>query len=219
MLFVSCQAERENPFNDLNSVLNFAKCAELGGASGIRSEGIKRTKAIIENINLPVIGLVKRKFSDGFVGITISELDFIQLLNIGAGIIAVDGTQRLREGMTGPDFINYLKRKYECRIMADVSTVEEGIACSRSGADFISTTLNGYTPWTIKENNGKPNEELVKALLNQINDIPIIAEGRISNAVEARKFIEMGCSFVVIGSAITRPHIITQTFVNELKKI
>ncbi len=217
MLFVSCQAEKGNPFNDLSSVVKFARCAELGGASGIRSEGLKRTKAIKETINLPVIGLVKRKFRNGYVAITIRERDFLELLEIGSDIIAVDGTPRMREGMGGPEFIRYLKSKYFCKIMADISTVDEGIACAVAGADYISTTLNGYTPWTINDNNGKPNEELVCELLVNLPGIPVVAEGRIFNTSQAKKFISMGCEFVVVGSAITRPHIATQLFVNELK--
>ena len=216
MLYVSCQAERGNYFNNLKSVVNFALAAKQGGASGIRSEGIKRTKVIIKTVDLPVIGLVKRKFRDGLVAITINERDFSNLLDIGCSIIAVDGTPRIREGYSGHEYIRYLKVKYNCKIMADISTLDEAINCASAGADYISTTLNGYTPWTLKDNIGLPNANLVANLIQNLKFTPIIAEGRISSPSQALQFIKMGCKFVVVGSAITRPHLITQSFVNEL---
>ena len=39
-LIVSCQAEEGSPFNTPKGVGDFARCAELGGAVGIRSCGI-----------------------------------------------------------------------------------------------------------------------------------------------------------------------------------
>ena len=202
----------------MKGVVNFALATKQGGASGIRSDGIKRTKIIIKSVDLPVIGLVKRKFSDSFVGITITERDFTNLLDIGCSIIAVDGTPRIREGFSGHDYIRYLKEKYNCKIMADISTLNEAINCESAGADYISTTLNGYTPWTLKDNQGMPNTNLIAKLVQSIKSTPIIAEGRISKPSQALQFIKMGCEFVVVGSAITRPHLITQTFVNELLK-
>jgi N-acylglucosamine-6-phosphate 2-epimerase len=218
MLFVSCQSEKGSPFNSLKNVINFANAAKIGGAHGIRSEGVIRTKAVIKSVDLPVIGLVKRKFSDGFVGITITERDFVNLLGIGCKIIAVDGTSRIRDGLSGHEYIKYLKGKYECKIMADISTLEEAHNCALAGVDYISTTLNGYTPWTLNENTGNPNFMLVENILNEIKNIPIIAEGRINSPIQAKLFIQMGCSFVVVGSAITRPHLITKSYVDMLIK-
>ena len=51
-----------------------------------------------------------------------------------------------------------------------------------------------------------------------IKNIPIIAEGRINSPIQAKLFIQMGCSFVVVGSAITRPHLITKSYVDMLIK-
>lgn len=215
-LIVSCQAEPGNPFNDLNSIIKFALSSKIGGAGGIRSEGILRTKKIIKEVGLPTIGLVKKKFKDDFVGITIRERDVVNLLEIGSTIIAIDGTNRIREGLSGPEFISKMKKKYNCKVMADVSTFDEGLSCEAGGADFISTTLNGYTPWTKDDNNGLPNFELTTKLLKKIK-IPIIAEGRISTPLQAFEFIKIGCQFVVVGSFITRPHLITKAFSEALK--
>ena len=215
-LIVSCQAEGNDPFNSPEGVAMFAKAAEMGGAHGIRSEGIEKTKKIINEVSIPVIGLIKSSFGDGSVRITGTLNEVEELLDIGCKIIAVDGTNRIRDEMTGPQFISLIKQKYCCSIMADISTINEAIESQKSGADYISTTLNGYTPETINDNNGEPNYLLINTLSHVIN-LPIFAEGRISSPGQAKKMIELGAYGVVVGTIITRPRVITQMFTNIMK--
>ncbi|MFN4111542.1 MAG: N-acetylmannosamine-6-phosphate 2-epimerase [Ignavibacteria bacterium] len=217
-LIVSCQSEGEDPFNSPEGVTLFARAAEMGGAKGIRSEGIEKTKMIIENVNIPVIGIIKSQFEDGTVKITGTFKDFESLLRIGCQIIAVDGTFRKREGLTGPEFINLLKKSYETIICADISTYEEAIACAENGADFISTTLSGYTPETKFLNTDKPDFILLQQLTKNLN-VPIIAEGRYNQPDYAAQAIRMGAWCVVVGTAITRPRIITRWFVEAIENV
>ena len=102
---VSCQAEGDDPFNTPEYVALFAKAAVEGGAKGIRSEGLEKIKCIKASVPVPVIGLLKSTFDDGFVKITGSFKEVEELIRIDCDIIAIDGTNRLREGLTGPDFI------------------------------------------------------------------------------------------------------------------
>lgn len=215
-LIVSCQSEGNDPFNSPEGVTLFAKAAEMGGASGIRSEGIEKTKSILESVKLPVIGLIKSKFDDGCVRITGSFDDFESLLEIGCHIIAVDGTFRKRDNLTGPEFISELKKNYDAIILADVSTFEEGVACAYNGADCISTTLSGYTPETKYLNTDKPDFELLKALTKKLK-LPVIAEGRYNRPEFAAQAIRLGAWSVVVGTAITRPRIITSWFVEAIQ--
>ena len=214
-LIVSCQAEADSPFNNASDMIKFAKCAIVGGASAIRSEGSEKTKAIIENINVPVIGLIKSEFKDGNVKITGSTQDVEQLLSIGCNIIAIDGTFRLRENLTGPEFIHKVKQKYDCIVMADIANEEEAIACEEMGADCISTTLNGYTPETIEDKSNTPNFNLLKNVISSCK-IPVIAEGRFNTPDYASQAIKLGAWSVVVGTAITRPQNITQWFVDKI---
>jgi predicted NBD/HSP70 family sugar kinase len=93
--------------------------------------------------------------------------------------------------------------------MADISTFEEGVAAARLGVDLVATTLSGYAKHSQKQDG--PDIELIRELANVI-DVPVVAEGRISNADEVRAALEVGAYAVVVGSMITRPHLITKSF-------
>lgn len=215
-LIVSCQAEEGSPFNNPEDVAKFAIAAVDGGAAGIRSAGIEKTKKIIESVNVPVIGLTKSFFEDGLVCITRDFHDVEKLIAVGTAIIAIDGTERQKNNFSGHDFITEVKKKFDCKVMADIATKNEALRCIDAGADCLSTTLNGYTPKTISNKFKGCNIELVQELV-EISKIPVIAEGRFNTPIEASLAIKSGAWAVVVGTAITRPHIITSWFVEEIR--
>lgn len=215
-MIVSCQAEGTDPFNTPEYVALFAKAVMMGGAKAIRAEGIEKIRKIKECVNLPIIGLVKSAFSDGYVRITGTEDDVISLLEVGCDIVAIDGTFRIREGLSGPDFISKIKRKYNCTVLADISTYKEAVACQYAGADCVSTTLSGYTPDTIAMSSSV-DFSLIEKLCKNLQ-IPVFAEGRINTPEDASKVMSLGAYAVITGTAITRPRIITQWFVQSIKK-
>ena len=217
-MIVSCQAEGDDPFNaNPDYMALFAKAAEMGGAIGIRTQGIEKLKAIKMATQLPVIGLLKSQFPDGTVCITGSFNEVEQLIASGSDIVAIDGTFRNREGLTGPEFIRETKKRYGCLVLADIATYDEAKACEEAGADCISTTLNGYTPDTLQFLDG-PNYDVLKDCVNGLS-VPVFAEGRYNTPIEAGKAMEIGAFAVISGTAITRPRVITQWFVNEIKKV
>lgn len=213
-IIVSCQSEGEDPFNHPEYVALFAKAAEMGGAIGIRTEGIEKLKAIKKSTNLPVIGLVKSKYEDGYVKITGSVKDVESLIEAGTDIVAIDGTFRKREGMTGPEMIRQIKNKYGCLVLADIATFDEALACESAGADCISTTLNGYTPYCQAIDN-RPDFDLIEKLAKVLN-IPLFAEGRINTPKDASIAMDLGAYAVIVGTAITRPRVITQWYVKAI---
>ena len=218
-LIVSCQAEGDSPFNNPADIAKFAIAAKMGGAGGIRTEGLEKTRAVLAAVDLPVIGLIKSSYEDGYVRITGSEKDFSSLTDAGCHIIAVDGTFRKREQKTGPDFISYIKQKYDVVVLADIATRSEAEACYEAGADCISTTLNGYTPETAGRNFTEPDLTHLSELVSVFrNKIPVFAEGRFNTPELAAKAIENGAWAVVTGTAITRPQIITKWFYDAIKK-
>ena len=217
-IIVSCQSEGIDPFNEKPEYMAlFARAAEMGGAIGIRTQGIEKLKAIRKITQLPIIGLLKSQFPDGSVCITGSFREVESLLEAGCDIIAVDGTFRRREDMTGPEFIREIKNRYGCIVLADIATYKEAKACEEAEADCVSTTLNGYTPDT-KEHKKGPNYKLLKECIDGLC-IPVFAEGRYNTPFEAGRAMEYGAHSVISGTAITRPRVITQWFADEIRKV
>ena len=97
--------------------------------------------------------------------------------------------------------------------MADISNFDEGLNAQNLGFDIISTTLSGYTKYT-ETSSTKPDFELLDKLVKNLNT-PIVLEGRIWNPKEVDRAFELGAHCVVIGSAVTRPQLITKRFIER----
>lgn len=218
-LVVSCQAEADSPFNSPEGVSMFAIAAQQGGAGGIRSEGIEKTKRIKELVDLPIIGLLKDQYADGSVRITRTLQEIEELHKLGIDIIAIDGTFRMVDGYNGPDLIRHCKKTYQgiC-ILADISTMEEALACANNGADGITTALRGYTPITHEYFNAPVDTQFIIELVNKFPGYPVIAEGKIKTFEQVEEITKAGAWSIVIGSAITRPHLITKDYVKSMQQ-
>ena len=132
-----------------------------------------------------------------------------------ADIIAFDGTQRPRpDGSSLKEIIDTI-HKAKKLAMADISTLAEGLNADKIGADIISTTLAGYTDESV-ETRDAPDFELLISLIEK-TDKPVFLEGRVWYPEDVRKAFELGAYSVVIGSAITRPHLITKRFTEVCK--
>lgn len=218
-LIVSCQASSDEPFNHPDYIAAFARCAEIGGAVAIRTEGLEKIRAIKACVRLPVIGLVKGLYDDGYVLITPDFSDIVAMIDAGADIIAFDATTRRRpNGRLGHDFLREARTRFTVPVLADISTLEEGLLAAELGADFVATTLSGYTPGTSDQKDSPPDFALITTLSKKISK-PVIAEGRIWNDHEAARALASGAFAVCVGSAITRPQLITQRFVDALKNV
>ena len=100
--------------------------------------------------------------------------------------------------------------------MADISTHAEGLAAADIGADMLSTTLSGYTPYSPQQKG--PDIELV-AQLAADSRIPVIAEGRYHTPQQVRQALESGALSVVVGGAITRPRQITEAMIEVIRDL
>jgi N-acylglucosamine-6-phosphate 2-epimerase len=98
--------------------------------------------------------------------------------------------------------------------LADVGTIEDALYAVSCGVDAVGTTLSGYTPDSPKSEG--PDFVLLQRLAHDC-PVPVFAEGRIWTREEARKAIELGAAFVVVGTAITNPTAITARFVAALR--
>ena len=110
-----------------------------------------------------------------------------------------------------------IKEKYPEQLwMADCSTVEEALHADELGFDFIGTTLVGYTKQSRDLKIEANDFEVLRTILDQVKH-PVIAEGNVNTPEKARRVLELGAYSVVVGSAITRPQLITKSFAEALE--
>lgn len=217
-IIVSCQALPSEPMycEEMSLMPYFAKAAQQAGSKVIRTSSVRDVIAIKEKTGMPVIGLIKRNYEgfESYITPTMREID--ELVEAESDVIALDCTFVKRgDGKTINEFLAEIRAKYpDIVLMADISTFEEGINAWKCGVDIVGTTMNGYTPHTVKTDG--PNYELAAQLAEAL-PIPVIGEGRIHYPDQARKMLQLGVHAVVVGGAITRPLEIAQRFYKAIE--
>ena len=218
-LIVSCQALPQEPLHSSFIMGRMAKAAKEGGAFGIRANTKEDIAEIRKNVDLPIIGIVKRDYEDSKVYITptMKEVDELMSLTNPPEIIAIDATIELRPGnVTVDELYHKIREKYpEQLLMADCSTVEEALHADELGFDFIGTTLVGYTDHSRGDKIESNDFEIIRTILSKAKH-KVIAEGNINTPEKAKRVIELGCFSVVVGSIITRPQVITKNFTDVM---
>lgn len=218
-LIVSCQALPHEPLHSSFIMGRMARAAFEGGACGIRANTKEDIAEIRKNVNLPIIGIVKRDYDDSPVYITPTMKEVDELMEVKPEIIALDATGRINPGnMAQDDFYHAIREKYPDQLlMADCSTVGEALHADALGFDFIGTTMVGYTPQSKGDRIEANDFEIIRTILSRATH-PVIAEGNINTPEKAKRVIELGCFSVVVGSIITRPQLITKAFTDALAK-
>lgn len=218
-LIVSCQALNDEPLHSSFIMSKMALAAKVGGAKGIRANGVQDIHEIKKEVNLPIIGIIKKDYegTDIYITPTMSEVD--SLIEEGVDIIAMDATSQLRlNNRTIDDFFREVKSKYPHQLfMADCSTVEEAIHADELGFDFIGTTLVGYTPQSKTDKIEANDFEIIRKIIASVKH-HVIGEGNIDTPLKVKRALELGCYSVVVGSIITRPQVITKRFVDQISK-
>ncbi len=209
-LIVSCQALPDEPLFGSDIMAKMALSAARGGAKAIRANTPVDVRAIRQTVDLPLIGLYKEVLPGYDVIITPTLKHALAIAEAGADIIAIDCTQRPHPEPDLKAMISAVHDQTSCLVMADISTHAEGLAAEDLGADMVSTTLSGYTPYSPQQRG--PDIELV-AQLAADSRIPVIAEGRYHTPEQVRQALESGALSVVVGGAVTRPRQITETIV------
>jgi len=215
-LIVSCQALHDEPLHSPFVMGRMALAAREGGAAGIRANSPEDVAEIKKIVDLPVIGLFKRSYPDSEVYITATMEEIDAMAASGCDVIAMDATDRIHPGGFSIDALFSQARKAHPHMifMADCSTFEECIHAAEIGFDLVGTTLRSYTSYT--KNVRIPDFELMRQLKKSLK-VPFIAEGGIWSPEEARLAIECGAFAVVVGSAITRPQLITERFARAVE--
>lgn len=215
-VIISCQAYEDTPLYGAEMMAKMAASAILGGADGIRACWEQDIRAIRKVSAKPIIGIDKVPVEGNpldSVFITPSLESVTKVVKAGADIVGMDCT--LRHHRSRKDLLALLtqvRHAYpDIPMMADIATLEEGIFLNEIGlVDILSTTLSGYTRDSVMEDKG-PDILLVQKL-KRLTTLPVNAEGRIWDIADMQKVLQAGPDMVTIGSAVTRPHLITQRF-------
>ena len=215
---VSCQALPDEPLHSDFIMARMAVAAKEGGASGIRANSVVDIAAIRKAVDLPIIGIIKRDYQGADVYITATMKEVDELMTVRPDIIAIDATTSTRpSGESLKEFFQKAKEKYPDQLwMADCSTIDEMLAADQLGFDFIGTTLVGYTKQSQGDKIESNDFEIIRKALSKLSH-PLIAEGNIDTPDKVRRVLELGAYSVVVGSAITRPQLITKKFVEATK--
>ena len=218
-LIVSCQALPNEPLHSPFIMGRMALAAKIGGASGIRANTKEDIAEIQTQVDLPIIGIVKRDYEDSEIYITPTMKEIDELMEVKPEIIAMDATISTRpEGKTLDEFFHKVKKKYpEQLFMADCSTIEEALYADELGFDFIGTTMVGYTKQSEGDKIEENDLEILREIVSKVNH-KVIAEGNINTPEKARRVLKLGAYSVVVGSIITRPQLITKSFVEAIEK-
>lgn len=218
-LIVSCQALEDEPLHSSFIMGRMAIAAKEGGAKGIRANSIPDIVEIKKQIDLPVIGIIKKVYSESDVYITPTMTEVDALMETKVEIIATDATNRVRpDGRTLTQFYGEVREKYpNVLLMADVSTLEEAIFADFLGFDIVAPTLYGYTKETEGKKIYQDNYVMIRKMTQAVQHAKIIAEGNVITPEIARCILDMNVHSIVVGGAITRPQQITRRFVDAME--
>ena len=215
-LVVSCQAREGNPLHGPVFMAAMAQAAMLGGAVGIRADGVEDISAIAAAVgsDVPIMGIFKVKQPDGSLFITPTAETARKVIDAGAKLEALDGTRRDRPG--GESLRQVVEAIHAAggMALADCGTIEHARYSLECGVDAIGSTMSGYTPDSVKTDG--PDFSLIEAMA-KLNPAPVFAEGRVWTREDARMALVLGASFVVVGTAITNPTAITERFVAAMR--
>ena len=212
-LIVSCQVQHDDPISTPDMHVKMAQAALWGGAVGIRANSPEQIRDIKAAVDLPLIGLYKQWNRGTDVFIT-PNLDAVrQVYEAGADIIALDCTNQINaDGRPAWELFPEAKKAFpDAMFFADVSNFEEVERAVAMGADIVGPTLYGYTAQTkhIEEPDLREFAHMCRAFGD---DVYMVMEGHIYSPEDAIKCLYLGAHAVVVGSAITRPHLTTKRF-------
>ncbi|GAA1533595.1 MULTISPECIES: N-acetylmannosamine-6-phosphate 2-epimerase [Brevibacterium] len=210
-LIVSAQAYPGEPMRDPRTTAQVAASVVAGGAAAVRVQGLSDIQATRSAVETPVIGLWKDGASEVVITPTYQHAYAVALA--GAHVVALDGTRRQRpDGLTLTETIDRLHEETNALVMADCGSLDDARSATEAGADFIGTTLAGYSGERPKTTG--PDLELLQQIREAELGPMLVGEGRIHSPSDAASVLAAGAEAVVVGTAITHPATITSWFVD-----
>lgn len=213
-LIVSAQAYPGEPMRDPRTMAQVAASVVAGGAAAVRIQGLADIQATRSAVETPVIGLWKDGASGVVITPTFQHAHAVALA--GAHVVALDGTRRARpDGLTLAQTVARVHEETNALIMADCGSLDDARNAAEAGADFIGTTLAGYSGERPKTDG--PDLEFLHEIRAADLGTMLVAEGRIHSPAEAAAALAAGADSVVVGTAITHPTTITSWFADACR--
>ncbi len=216
-LVVSCQVKKNDPQYIEGIIPALAKGAIWGGAVGLRinePENIRDVRAITD---LPIIGLWKIHRDDTEVFMT-PNMDAVKaVIEAGADIVAIDGTDRLIDGGKGYDIIAKIKAEYpNVLIFADCRDDEDAVESLARGADIVAPTF--YRFGKNAKSSDLPDWEMFSRMCDRCADKGLVfMEGKVWTPDDCIRAFHYGAHAVVVGTILTRVNITTRRFVDHIQ--
>lgn len=216
---ISVQAYEDTPLYGPQNMRVMAQSVLMGGAEGLRACWPQDIRAIRTVTGKPIVGIYK-DFPEGqdpldAIYITPTLERAKEVVEAGADVLGLDCTLRPQRGLAElKKLLGEVRRLWpHIAVMADLATLEEGVAVAGTGlVDIISTTLSGYTRSSLDRKGEKPDVRLIRELKKAVH-LPVNGEGHIWGLADLEAVLDAGADMVTIGSAVTRPHLITERFV------
>lgn len=216
---ISVQAYEDTPLYGPENMRTMAQTVLMGGAEGLRACWPQDIRAIRSITDKPIVGIYK-DFPAGdpldSIYITPTVARAQEVIEAGADILGLDCTIRPSRPLSKLlDMLAEIRERWpHIAVMADLATLEEGVALAESGlVDIISSTLSGYTRNSVDRASEKPDLQLIRDFKKSFS-VPVNGEGRIWELQDLEAVWDAGADMVTIGSAVTRPHLITRRFVD-----
>lgn len=211
-IVVSLMPTATTVWRTVADMARLAEAAELGGAVAVKVDGPAAVRAVRQATALPVIAVHIAEHWGGRLVITPSIAHAHGLLDAGATIVEMEADAVARAAL-GQDAGMLLREVTElgAPVKAGVRTVEDGLTAQQAGAAVVGSSIMGYGGAGLKSTEPMPDLPLVERLAAALR-IPVSAERGFGTPALARRARILGARYVVVGSAITDPVVLTKRF-------
>ena len=214
-LIASVQASPGSPLDDPETLLKLARASLSQGVKVLRLEGVDNIKRIRGETGVPVIGLIKRHYSDSDIYITPTIREVEELLETGCEVIAMDATERSRPGNAHFEELVAAAHRAGRLVLGDCDTLLSLQRAQVNECDLVSTTLAGYT--RDRSQSDGPDLHLLAAFCGE-SKLPVLAEGRYERTEDVTRAVQFGARGVVIGGSLNDPVKQTAKYVSATKR-
>ena len=209
-VIISVQAVPRSNLASVEILHRIALDVVAGGATALRLAGADVIAEVRKSVKATILGISKIERPGFKARITQSCEEICKLAAAGAQIVGIDSTLRVH-----PEPLMELykcARENQVEVLADIDNLSSARAAIDLGADYVATTMAGYTDARLVT--AGPDFELLADVINLGK--PTVLEGRVRGPGDVTRAFEIGAHAVVVGRAVTSPRDITEVLLRDL---